>query len=681
MPWRTLRTRCGVLGTVLVSLVGSVAAGAQQPAPTDSAPRDSIHPARPYALPPVVVTASREPISRLDIGVATSVLQGRDLAAEPTPYAARALTFLPGVSIDEASGPGGPTVLHLRGGEESFAQILFDGVPINISGGFHDLQGVTLTNVERIEVARGPLSALWGSSAMSGAVQFITRQGQPGPAQLDLLTEGGRATEHGDQTRTELTLSGGAERLRYSSGVGFAYNRGIYALANNVVTGDMSLRLDARPAERWTLMATARYIDVQAHLPVRDPGVTRVPLDPNQRDGHYRWLGSLSAGWAATPTWHHRFTARLLWDDFVYRDQKDGVTDSTSYPFFVFDFNFGFRSTLLRPGLEYVGSNALRLGKAGGSQLTVSYGAEWQREAESNNQAGDFGPSHTDFHRFNDAMFTELQGRLGPRLSVLSGARLEKFQGLAAELLPRASVVLDVVPDRLALRAATGRAFKAPNVDQQFLENPGTIPNPNLKPEHSTSWEIGATLTTPGQPLTVGVGYFNQRYDDLIRTVPADTGSKQTNKNLGSTRSTGVEVDLERWWSARWRTGANLTWLNSKILDNAGLSPTDYPVGSTLPAVPRVTGNAFVAADLTRSFTTVARATLVGEQTVFTERFTGQRVTLDPYVLLELVAHWRASSTLEVYARVNNLFDTGYETAFDRPGVPRTGVLGVRATP
>ena len=121
--------------------------------------------------------------------------------------------------------------------------------------------------------------------------------------------------------------------------------------------------------------------------------------------------------------------------------------------------------------------------------------------------------------------------------------------------------------------------------------------------------------------------------------------------------------------------------MNSKILDNAGLSPTDYPVGSTVPAVPRVTGNAYLATDLTRSFTTVARATLVGRQTVFTERFTGQRVTLDPYVLLELVAHWRASSTLDVYARVNNLLDTGYETAFDRPGVPRTGVLGVRATP
>src|SRR5213592_2282666 len=156
MPLRTLQASAAVLapfrraqrvGMALALLLNPISLRAQAPTSSDSTRRDSVR-ARAYALPPVVVTASRVPTSQRDIGFATSLLGGRDLAAEPTPYAARALTFLPGVSIDEGSGPGGPTVLHLRGGEESFAQIMFDGVPINISGGFHDLQGVTLTNVE-----------------------------------------------------------------------------------------------------------------------------------------------------------------------------------------------------------------------------------------------------------------------------------------------------------------------------------------------------------------------------------------------------------------------------------------------------------------------------------------------------------------------------------------------------
>jgi len=315
------------------------------------------------------------------------------------------------------------------------------------------------------------------------------------------------------------------------------------------------------------------------------------------------------------------------------------------------------------------------------SPLAVSYGAAWQTESEGTDQAGDFGPSHTEFDRTNAALFTELQGRLGSRVSALTGARLEKYHGMTAELLPRASVLVDVVRDRLALRAAAGRAFKAPNLDQQFLENPGTVPNPDLRPESSVSWEIGARITAPQHSWTLGVGYFHQRYNDLIRTVPSDTGSKQTNKNLGRTQAAGVELELENQWSARWRTGANLSWVKTRVLDNAGLDTAAYPVGGVLPETPSPTGNVYVAADVSPSLMTLARVTYIGRRTVLSERFSGQRVTTDPYALLELVMQWQVTGTLQLYTRLGNLLNTKYQTAFDRPGAPRTGVLGVRVAP
>jgi vitamin B12 transporter len=673
MPPLARRTLVGLCAL----FAGPVSLAAQQPVRADSTAKDTL---RPYAIPPVVVTATRVPASQSEIGVATSVLDRRDLTAEPTPYAARALSILPGVSIDEATGPGGPTTLHLRGADEPFTQMLFDGVAINISGGFNDIDGLLLTNVDRVELARGPLSALWGSSAMAGAVQFVTRQGESGPPRFELLAEAGGAAERGGQTRSELTVGGGNDRLSYSSGVGAAYNRGIYALPNDLVSSAWSLRLDARPVERWTLSATARYMAIQTNLPVRDPGVTRVPLDPNQRDRHYRWLGSVSADLAATPTWHHRLTASLLWDEFVYEDAKDSLLNAASYPFFVFNYNFSFLSTLVRPSLEYVASHEMSLGRVG-QRLVLSYGAQWQREAEMNNQGGDFGPAHSEFGRANAAVFTELQGRLGTRLSVLAGARLDKFEGLAAELLPRASVVVDLVPDRLALRLAAGRAFKAPNVDQQFLDTPATIPNPALKPESSVSWEIGATASAPRRALTLAVGYFHQRYDDLIQTVPADTGSKQTNKNLGATQARGVEAEVDRQWSERLRTGASVSWVWTEVLDNRGLDPTGYPIGGSLPAIPSVTGTAHVTADLSDAVSAVARVTVVGKDTVFTERFSGARVPVDPYALLGLVAQWHRSRALTLYVRLDNVLNTRYQTAFDRPGSSRTAVLGVRMTP
>ncbi len=195
------------------------------------------------------------------------------------------------------------------------------------------------------------------------------------------------------------------------------------------------------------------------------------------------------------------------------------------------------------------------------------------------------------------------------------------------------------------------------------------------------SWEIGATVTAARRALTIAVGHFHQRYNDLIQTVPADTGSKQTNKNLGRTQALGVEAEVERWWSERWRTGASVSWVTTEVLDNRGLDSTGYPVGGSLPAVLSVAGTAHVTADLSEAVTAVARVTLVGKQTVFTERFSGQRVPIDPYALLELVAQWHRSQALTLYARIDNVLNTSHQTAFDRPGNARTAVLGVRMAP
>jgi outer membrane receptor protein involved in Fe transport len=324
-----------------------------------------------------------------------------------------------------------------------------------------------------------------------------------------------------------------------------------------------------------------------------------------------------------------------------------------------------------------VGSNVLSLGRPD-SRLTWSYGASWQDESEVDLQTGDFGDSRNAYGRSNEALFTEMQGELGSRVSVLGGARIEHYAGLPTQALPRGSIVVAVVPSRLALRVAAGRAFLVPNLTNQFLSNPSYQPNPDLKPMTSVSWEVGTILTTPDRALTLSVGYFHQRDDDLIRTVPADTGTKVTNKNLGAAQSVGVETELERWWSARWRAGLNLTWVKTKILDNAGLDTTDYPNGGSLPYVPSLTGSAFVSGDVSHAVSTLARVTLVGDQTVLTERFSGHRTTIGAHAALDMVIQWHLSQALDLYGRLNNALNTSYQAAFDKPGSPRTEVVGVR---
>ena len=444
-------------------------------------------------LAPLVVTVSKVPIRADRAGFQLSVVSARDLEMKRPLYIADALRDLPGSYIDEAAGPGGPTIVRLRGGEEVFTQILMDGVQINENGGFFDFQGFTLSNLDRIEVARGPQSALYGSSAVSGVVQFITPRGRAGRTRVEFVGEGGTATEQGGSFRSSLSASGGSDSFQFSAGAGVAFNRGIYQLANDTWTGDVSLRGDWVASDRWETTGLFRFVRYDGSLPVRDAGATRVPLDPNARNDRDRVVSSVAARFTPSTRWRHEFKGTLYWEDFLFQDTEDGVMQPPD--FFIFDFDLDFASTLLRPGFEYTGS--YRTDTGGDRDLTVSVGGRLEREQVSSDLDFAGALSGTEFGRNSVTGFAEVLGQLSPRLSLLASARAEKYRDLETEVTPRASVVFDAIPNVLAIRGGWGQAYKVPNLQQQFGDNPFLESNPDLKPETSESVEVGFDVRAP----------------------------------------------------------------------------------------------------------------------------------------------------------------------------------------
>lgn len=650
---------------------------AQQPDTTTVAPDSTDQPLPRDVLEAITVTGVLNPAPLNRLGFALSVITRQSLLAEPRLYAVDALRTLPGAFIDEAAGPGGPTIIRLRGGEEVFTQILMDGVQLNENGGFFDFQGYTLTNIDRIEVARGPQSAMYGSSAVSGVVHFITRQGFVGRPRFELTSEGGGATRNGGSFRTTLTASGGSPSLRYSAGGGVTYQRGNYDLPNDTWSRDGSLRIDATASERLDLKGLFRFTHMDGNLPVRDPGATRAPLDPNARNRRNRIATSLHATINPRSQWRHRIGVSVYRDDFQFVDRRDDVTAAQMFDFFIFDATFNFDADLWRTKVDYVGTTGRGLfGNDGG--IALSYGAAWEREDLSNVITGEF-TGNTSFGRNSVAAFGEIQAQLGSHVSLVAGTRLEKYEDLDADFTPRASVVVEVVPEWLALRGAVGRAFKAPNLQQQFVENPFIASNPNLEPETSVSWEVGGTLTEPTATFVGGATYFHQTYDNLIRSVDLGDGSgKQINRNLGNSLAEGVEVDLHFRATSSVSAGINGTWIRTEIRENVGLPSDQFPVGQELPFRPDFVGSAHLQLDLGERWTGVVRGSYVGGQTVLTERFGGNRADLDGYFIANVTARYQLLQSLSVFGRVGNLFNTSYETAFDRIGSPLTAALGAR---
>ena len=132
------------------------------------------------SLPEIVVTATRYPIAPDSVASTVTVLRGDDLRAEGIRFVGDALRQVPGAHVVQGGPYGAATSLFVRGGESDYVKVLVDGVPVNQPGGFYDFASLTTDNVERIEVLRVTGSVLYGSDAIAGVIQIVTRQGDHG---------------------------------------------------------------------------------------------------------------------------------------------------------------------------------------------------------------------------------------------------------------------------------------------------------------------------------------------------------------------------------------------------------------------------------------------------------------------------------------------------------------------
>src|ERR1043165_3464327 len=148
----------------------------------------------------MVVTAARAPLALGDLPASVTVLQGADLRARGVTSVSDALREVPGVAVVRSGSFQGVTSVFTRGGQSSYTKVLIDGVPMPStmpSGGF-DWSTLSTDNIERIEIVRGPSSVVWGSDAVTGVVNIITRSGRGGPRLMASARAGSLGTIDGE---------------------------------------------------------------------------------------------------------------------------------------------------------------------------------------------------------------------------------------------------------------------------------------------------------------------------------------------------------------------------------------------------------------------------------------------------------------------------------------------------
>ncbi len=517
----------------------------------------------------LTITATRIPVSANALASSITVLQGVDLEAQGIRSVLDALRSVPGLNIVQGGSFGAATSLFLRGGESDYVQVLVDGVPVNNPGGSYNFANLTTTNVERIEILRGPASVLYGSDATVGVVQIITKRGE-GPMRV---SAGGNAGSYGS-AGLDANVSGATDRMNYSLAIERFFTNGSYDFNNDFDNAVVSGRFDVRPNDATDLSFTLRYQDSEFHFPTDGSGNL---VDRNAFSLDEATTIGVEAGRFLTSNVEARV---LLASNVVSRGTNDAQDDpSDTQGFFAFQSiqDLSRQSVDLRTNV-YLDN---------GIVLTAGAQLEQQKERSFNESESEFGPSNssTDVKRSNQAYYAQFLANV-EGFSAIVGGRLDDNQEFGTFATYRAAAAYTVAGTKL--RASVGRSFKAPT----FFENFGTgFGNPDLDPERSLSWEVGLEQTLAEGRLTLQGTYFDQGFEDLIQFSFTEVPNY---KNIAEAKASGVEIEANFVPVTDFVVGANYTYLDTEVID-AGFDSGDgatFVEGARLLRRPTTTFNA-----------------------------------------------------------------------------------------
>ncbi len=379
---RTPAFRLASLG--VTSIIMSAAAPLASQAGTDSTSRPT--------LPPIIVTATKVPIAA--VTASTTVLRGDELRRQGIITLGAALQLVPSLAVVQTSSMGTRTSVYTRGGESGYTRVLVDGVAVNDPGGEYDYANLTIDDVDRIEVIRGPSSVLYGTDAVSGVIQVFTRHGR-GPVRIEGEA---RAGSFGSRAVHSAVSAGGGE-TGYRIGVGHTQTDGIHAFNSAYSQTFINGTGRASRPDIGDIAIALHYSDAKVQVPTNGSGAV---VDRNAFQSGERVTVGVDLGRQLAD----RVEARLLLaehrTDGGFTDRPDDIADSVGF----------FAQTNVDHVSRRSADFRFNVTVARNTVVTVGGLAEQQQQRGTLDTDSEFGPfsSTTDVDRVTRAGYVQLVG-------------------------------------------------------------------------------------------------------------------------------------------------------------------------------------------------------------------------------------------------------------------------------
>jgi vitamin B12 transporter len=603
----------------------------------------------PNSSESVVISATRLPTPELEIASSVTVITADDIAARQAQTLPDVLKTVPGLNLVQTGGPGGTAAVFIRGTNPNHTKVLVDGIDVSDPSyptGNFDFAHFLTQDIERVEVLRGPQSGLYGSDAIGGVINIITRSGT-GPAQVSASAEGGSFETFNQTGSVRGSLDGfhySANLEHFHSGAtpvtpldllqpGEARNDDDY---DNVTA---STKLGYEVAQGFDVGLVARYTDSV----LRNTGddFSTFPTFPAAEQTR-----------SNTAEYYARLTGHLVLFDGRF-DQTLGGAYTRKYTSILEPVFAPTLATGERIKIDWQG--ALKLSQA----HSLVLGAEHARDriSEPISKSNDIDSGYLELQsQFNESLYSAINARYD---------RNDRFGGKATYRFAPAYLISQT---GTKLKASVGSGFKAPTLSELFQDFPGFFyANPNLRPETSTGYDVGFEQGIGGDTARVGVTYYYNRIRNLI--VSDVIGTIFTFANIGRSHADGVESFV------------TYSPINSLTLraDYTYTQATDDGTGEELLRRPKHKASLNAAWQATRALSINATVLTVSSWIDGNRDFSIPRLTAPGYTVVNLAASFDLSKHFALFGRVDNLFDRHYQNPVGFLHPPLGAFAGIRA--
>jgi len=626
-------------GTLGVLVLGVTLLPVQPKAQDDS---ESVAPGDggPIVAEEVVVTATRVETPLKEVASSVTVITAEEIEERQATELVEVLRGTPGLDVVQPGGAGSLTSVFMRGAESDHTLVLIDGIPINdpIFNRAVDFADVDLANVERIEIVRGPQSTLYGSNAIGGVINIVTKRGE-GPPVVTVSAEAGSY----ETLNSSAGIRGGVGIFDYSltlsrrstAGISVASEARGNSERDGFSSNTAAARLGLEPTGNLRIDLILRATDSEKELD-EDFGLG-IEDDPNfdseTKRRYYRLQGRLALFdglWEQTLGYsvadHHRSS----------RNDTD-----TSHP------DNSSRSTLDATLTKADWQHNLFLHETN----TVVLGVETQEERGSSTFRsesplfGSFENNFTEKSATIDSFYIMDQLAFADSFFATVGVRVDEHSDFGTQQTERITAAYLVPGTGTKLKATYGTGFRAPSLIELYSAPP--FGNQDLKPERSVGWDAGVEQPFLGRRLVLDVTYFVNEFEDLIAFGAGGL------ENSAEAEAHGYEWTVSIVPAATFRADLGFTRTVTE----------DKSTGRSLLRRPENKFSVNLAYRPVESLRFGLHEVHVGERRDM-DFSTFERVTLEAYTLVTLTAAWEILEGVRLFGRVENLLDEEYEEAF-----------------